>query len=68
MTVVKVKSLILTGINIRDFCIDVIWVGGFSWNEEGTRISKATVVASSVGNTSSIVDALSIASSSAVSL
>ena len=68
VTVVEVKSLMLTAIYISDIYIDVIWVRGFSWNWDGTMISKATVFASGASNLSSIVDTLSIALGSVVSL
>ena len=68
MTVVEVRLLFFTSINVCDFCVDVILVGGWSWNEEGTRINKAAVISSSVGNTLSIVDAVSTALSNVVLL
>ena len=68
VTIVKVKHLFLTGFNVCDFFVDVVWVRGWSFDEEGTRINEATVSSSSMCDTSSIVDAVRIASSNGVLL
>ena len=58
VTMIEVKLLSLTVFNVRDFCVDVVWVRSRSFDEEGTRIHEAAVSPSSLRNTSSIVPAM----------
>ena len=63
---IEVKLLSLTGFNVCDVCVDVVWVRSWSFDEEGTGMNEAAVSPSSMCNTLSIVDAVRIVTSNLV--